>query len=449
MKTLITIVITLVVAGGLFFAVSRGASGFGKPAEATMVRVEPAKRGELVETVSAPGTIRARSKVSISARVSARIEDLPKPAGSIVRVDDVLVQLDSTDLEAQLRAAQARYSAQEQQITVAEVRLKAQESTIASIDIQLQDARRELARQQQLLENRDVSQQAVDQAQARVDQLQAQKLSQEQQLEADRANQLVLTHQLEAADADIARARDNLSYTTIKSPIDGVVTRVNAERGELVVTGTMNNAGTVILEVADLSAMIVEARVDESVIAAVREKQRANVRMQAYPGRVFGGSVLTVALAETEVVRDGSKHYKCEILMDSTDERIFSGLTADVDIETARHVNVLRIPSQAVLGRAVDDLPPAMRDLPEVDRSRTFATVVYRLIDGKAVVTPVRVGASDLTHTAIESGLQEGDRVIVGPYKVLEAIAHDQAVKPEDATATTVPASSTGPTSTP
>jgi HlyD family secretion protein len=211
----------------------------------------------------------------------------------------------------------------------------------------------------------------------------------------------------------------------------------------------MNNAGTVILEVADLSAMIVEARVDESVIAAVREKQRANVRMQAYPGRVFGGSVLTVALAETEVVRDGSKHYKCEILMDSTDERIFSGLTADVDIETARHVNVLRIPSQAVLGRAVDDLPPAMRDLPEVDRSRTFATVVYRLIDGKAVVTPVRVGASDLTHTAIESGLQEGDRVIVGPYKVLEAIAHDQAVKPEDSTATTAPAPSTGPTSTP
>ncbi|HMO24883.1 MAG TPA: efflux RND transporter periplasmic adaptor subunit [Tepidisphaeraceae bacterium] len=448
MKTILTIILTALICGGAFIALSRG-SGFGRPPEPTSVRVEPARRGELVETVSAPGTIRARSKVSISARVSARIEDLPHPAGSTVRVRDVLVKLDSTDLEAQLRAAQARYSAQQQQITVAEVRLKSQESTIASVDIQLQDARRELSRQRQLLENRDVSQQAVDQAQARVDQLQAQKLSQEQQLEADRANLVVLKHQLEAADADIARARDNLSYTTIRSPIDGVVTRVNAERGELVVTGTMNNAGTVILEVADLSAMIVEARVDESVIASVREKQRANVRMQAYPGRVFKGSVLTVALAETEVARDGSKHYKCEILMDATNERIFSGLTADVDIETARHPSVLRVPSQAVLGRAVDDLPPSMRDLPEVDRTRTFATVVYRIVDGKAVVTPVRVGPSDLTHTAIESGLKAGDLVVVGPYKVLEAIGHDQAIRSEaDAAAASIgaaPATSPAP----
>ena len=107
------------------------------------------------------------------------------------------------------------------------------------------------------------------------------------------------------------------------------------------------------------------------------------------------------------------------------------GLTADVDIETARHEKVLAVPSQAVLGRPVDDLPQALRDLPEVDHSKTLVTVVYRMVDGKAVVTPVKVGPSDITHTLVESGLREGDQVIVGPYKVLEGLANDTKVKDE------------------
>jgi HlyD family secretion protein len=120
-----------------------------------------------------------------------------------------------------------------------------------------------------------------------------------------------------------------------------------------------------------------------------------------------------------------------KILLDLKGRRIRSGLSADVDIETKRHDKVIEVSSQAVVGRPVDQLPEEMRKRPEVEKGKQFTTVVYRLVNGKAVVTPVKVGPSDDTHTIIESGVKEGDAIIAGPYKVLESIQNDQAVKPE------------------
>ncbi|HEX2972883.1 MAG TPA: hypothetical protein VHP11_11150, partial [Tepidisphaeraceae bacterium] len=94
---------------------------------------------------------------------------------------------------------------------------------------------------------------------------------------------------------------------------------------------------------------------------------------------------------------------------------------------------MLKVPSQAVLGRPVDTLPAGIRDLPEVDKRKTMCPVVYRLVDGKAVVTPVKIGASDVIYTIINSGVKEGDRIVTGPYKALESLQHDQKVKEEQA----------------
>jgi hypothetical protein len=103
-----------------------------------------------------------------------------------------------------------------------------------------------------------------------------------------------------------------------------------------------------------------------------------------------------------------------------------------VDIETRKHSNILKLPTQAVLGRELDSLPLDIREnSPQVDKSKTFATVVYRCVDGKAVVTPVKIGQSDLTHTIILAGVTEKDKIVVGPYKVLESIKHDQKIQDE------------------
>jgi HlyD family secretion protein len=442
-RIFVAVLVAVLIVGGLATAVGLRMRNGNTQAAATAVRVEPVARGDLVEVVSAPGQILPKDKVSISARVAARIVELPYEEGATVTKGDptadppvpasVLVRLDSRDLEAQLRAAEARYKAQEAQLTTSEARLSVQEARVTSARVTLADAERDLRRQRELLASRDVSQATVDQAQAKVDQLRADLDAATRQLAADRSSLVVLGHELDAADAEIARARDTLSYTTITSPIDGVVTKLNAKVGELVMTGTMNNAGTVIMEVADLSTMLVNAKVDESSIAGVEVGQRAQVRAQAYGDEVFEGVVRNIALAHTEE-KDLSKHYKTEVLLQTNGRRIYSGLTAEVEIETRRHTGVLKVPGQAVQGRPLDDVPQALRGLPEVDGDKSLTFVVFRAVGDKAALTPVRVGPSDMTHTIIESGLSEGDRVIVGPYKVLDALKHDQPVKDEAAT---------------
>jgi HlyD family secretion protein len=171
--------------------------------------------------------------------------------------------------------------------------------------------------------------------------------------------------------------------------------------------------------------------VDETDVGSVAVGQRAKAHIHAWPNKVFEGVVDTIALAQNIDQRSGTKYFETKILLASADEKILSGLTADVDIETNKHQGVLKVPSQAVLDRAVDELPMEIRSLPEVDQKKTYASVVYRYVGGKAVVTPVKFGKSDVTHTIILSGITEEDQIVTGPYKVLESIKHDQEVVDE------------------
>jgi HlyD family secretion protein len=432
----------------------------------TSVRIEAVQRGDLSEIVSAPGQVQPKTKVQISARVAARIVELQYDEGDIVTKGNpgagppipasVLVRMDATEMEAQLRAAEARAAAQKAQIAEAESRIRAQESQIEASRVMQADAKRDLRRQAELLASKDVSQATVDQAQAKADQLDKQIESSVRSIEADKLNLVVLRHQQEAAEAEIARAKDNLSYTTITSPIDGIITRLNAKMGEMVVTGTMNNPGTVIMEISDLSQMQVDTQIDESNIASVKEGQKAKVRISAYPDDVFDGTVKLVGL-DTATAQggggggggwggggssSGGKWYRARVVLETKGKRIPAGLSADVDIETEVHKNVIKVPTQAVLGRNVDDLPAEAREKPEVDKTKTLATVVYLVKDGKTAVTPVTIGASDMTHTMIIAGLKEGDQVIVGPYKALPGMGDGQKVKMMEPTtkATTGPA---------
>ncbi|HRK29722.1 MAG TPA: efflux RND transporter periplasmic adaptor subunit [Tepidisphaeraceae bacterium] len=442
MKLIIGLVIAAVVLGSVAVPVAMKMRPGGEEGE--RVRIDAVERGNLSEVVSAPGIIQPKSNIKIAARVSARIVEIPFREGQRVTKGDptanppvppsVLIRLDSTDLEAQLRAVEARKSAQQAQIKVAESQLQSQEAQVRARKAELDDAERDLARQEKLFESKDVSQVAVEAAQTRVDQLSAQYASSQRMIDSERNGLEVLRYQVAAAEADIARARDSLSYTTIVAPIDGVVTKVNSEVGELVVVGTMNNQGTVIMEVANLDTMIVNTRVDEGTVAAIKVGQSATIRSQAYKNQEFKGRVTAVALALTEEARENLKYYKTEVTLEAPGQQIVSGLTADVDIETELHSDVLKVPSQAVLGRNREELPPDVRNLPEVDQARSLATVVYRFVEGKAVATPVKIGASDVTHTIIEAGLKEGELIVAGPYKVLETLKHEQKLRDEAAT---------------
>ena len=236
---------------------------------------------------------------------------------------------------------------------------------------------------------------------------------------------------IEIAKANIARAQKDLENTEIRAPFDGIITKLNAEVGELVVVGTLNNAASVIMEIADLEVMLLKARVDESNIAPIKAGQRASVYINAFRDRTFEGVVDRVGL-KRQVDRDGTGYYEVEVLVKKPEgQLLYSGLTANTDIEVETHYDVLKVPSQAVLDRRIDDLPVDLREHALIDKSKAFARVVYVLVDGKAKARPVSVGASDLTHTIILGGIEEGAKIVAGPFKVLVDMREDRKIAEE------------------
>jgi HlyD family secretion protein len=434
-KIIITCVVTLMVAVPVCVILSRR----NMEDRGAAVRVERPVRGDLVEVVNAAGTIMPKTKASISARVSALIQEIPCREGQDVTRGDptanppipasVLVRLDDKDLQASLRTAESQRESQAARIAVARARLVAQRSTIDGMRVALDDARRTLQRQKELRKSDYVSQQVCDAAQCQVDKFEADIASAEASLKADDLNLVAMQHDLAAADAAIALAKDTLSYTVISSPIDGVVTAIKAQVGEMAIQGTMNNPGTEILQVADLSKMMLLAEVDEAFIGKIHPGQKAKITFQAYSNCTFEGTVDSIALTNSVAARTGSKYFETRILVNGNGRQLLSGLTGEANIETMRHANILEVPTQAVVGRRTDELPAKISEKnSNVESGKTETPVVYRLVDGKAVVTPVKIGVTDATHTQIISGLADDDQVIVGPYKVLENLENDQRV---------------------
>ncbi|MBX3358364.1 MAG: efflux RND transporter periplasmic adaptor subunit [Phycisphaeraceae bacterium] len=405
--------------GGFFLATSDFGKSFARKfsgkANATQVRIEKVARGELVRTVNAPGSIEPKTKVIVSAQVSAKIIALPFREGDAVKKGDVIVRLDSVDLAARLESAQAE--------------LKADEARLEGARASFENAKAELDRQKELFSSRDVSKSDLDRAEA-------------EYRRADAALRAA-TFSIEVARANIARAAKDLDNAVITSPMDGRIVKLNSEVGETVL-GTFNNAGTSIMEIADLSVMLLRARVDESNIAPVKENQSARIYINAYPGEELRGRVDKVGLKRL-IAQDQSGYFEVEILVDKPPERLLrSGLQANTDIEVETLADVIRIPSQAVVDRRVDELPKEAQDAnASLGQRKAYARIVYRVIDDpdatdpntrKAVAVPVITGASDLSHTVIVAGLEEGWGVVTGPYKALVSVKQgDRVIDENDA----------------
>jgi HlyD family secretion protein len=379
--------------------------------------MEAVSEGTLTETVSAPGIVEPLRKVDISAEVSARIVELPRREGDRVRAGDLLMRLDDRDLKAALQSAEARRDGER-------YRLEAERSRIVGSQNNMENARALAQRQESLFRAGDVSRQSYEDAATRARDLEAQYLAQKNTI-------VQLEKSLAAAEATIEQQREALRRTVVVAAIDGVVTQLNAEVGELVVVGTMNMAGTRIMTIADLSKMKLTAKVSEADIPRVAKGQSAEVRINGYKNRVFKGTVDEVALSRTVEARDGTGYFKTAVLLDLGGEQVFSGLGGNVEISIAAHSG-LNVPSQAVVERSVDLLPESVRSSPLIPAGRKTANVIYRVVDGKAVATVVSTGASNLTSTIIADGLKAGETVVTGPYKSLERLKDGDTVRKEE-----------------
>ncbi|MCX5690532.1 MAG: efflux RND transporter periplasmic adaptor subunit [Planctomycetota bacterium] len=356
-------------------------------AQAAKVRITAARRGDLVRTVSAPGQVEPKTKVEISAQVSARIIALPFREGQTVKKDDVIVRLDGRDLAALLDSA---------------------------TNLQL-----EYNRLKELFSTADVAKSQLDSA--------------ETEYKRGQSSLLVAERAIDIARANIQRAEKDLENTQIVAPFDGVITKLNAEVGELVVIGTLNNAGSVIMEVADLGVMLLKTRLDEANIGPVLEGQKARVFVNAYPNMPMNGTIDHIGL-KRQVDKDGTAYFETDILIDKPADLVLrSGLTANADIQVETFRDVIKVPSQAVLDRTIDDLPESVvAGNALIDRTKKFARVVYVIQGGKARSIPVKTGASDLTDTILTAGIESDAKVISGPFKVLQSLKDDQKVEIED-----------------
>jgi HlyD family secretion protein len=401
------VVLLLAAGGGGYYVYSTGMAKawmekFQPGAGGTEVRIGRVERGNLVRTISAPGQIEPKTKVEISSQVSARIIGLPFRENQIVKKGDVVIRLDAEDLAALLSASKAS--------------LKSEEARLEGARASHANAQSELARRRELARNRDISASELEQVETEF--LRAESALRQAEFAIDIAR------------AEIQRRQKDLDNSTITAPMDGIITKLDAEVGETVVVGTLNNPGSVIMEIADLSVMLLKARVDEANVTPVKDGQAARVFVNAFRDTSFAGRVENVGL-KRQVGTDGTAFFETDILLEVPKGTLLrSGLTANADIEVETFREVLKVPSQAVLDRAIDELDSKLVDgNPLVDRAKKFTRVVFVMRDGKAKATPVQIGASDLTSTVILGGIKESDEIVVGPFKALIGLKDDETIK--------------------
>ncbi|MFQ5592380.1 MAG: efflux RND transporter periplasmic adaptor subunit, partial [Phycisphaerae bacterium] len=241
MKGLLTLLVLIAVSAGVFALGSLRRSSDGKAllhvADEVALTVEVAKpeQGEIIQLVQAPGDVEAVLEVEVSSEIVSKITEMPVEEGDHVEKGTLLCRLDDKNLLADLESGVAR---------VEQLR-----AAIAQAEADLEKAERDVSRQISLSESDATSSLELS------DYMTLRKKA--------RAALQIRQHELRQAEALLKRIREDLKKTVITSPIDGVISKLNAKQGEVVVTGTMNNPGTVIMSISDLSRMQVRARIDE------------------------------------------------------------------------------------------------------------------------------------------------------------------------------------------
>jgi HlyD family secretion protein len=363
----------------------------------TKVQVEPVASRTIESIVTAPGQIDPKVKVNISAHIVGKIERLYFVEGETVRRGQKLVELEKHLYVAQRDRASAQLASQ---------RVEVQRARAA-----LNTAQAAYQRAQNLSRQGIQAQELFDQA----------TLSQDNAIAALAAAQQGV-HQ---AEASLRQTAEDLSRTTIVSPIDGKVVELNAHEGEVVVTGTMNNPGSVIAVIADLSEILVEAEVGETEVVGIRLDQEAKVHVDAIPDHDYKGHV--VEIGSSAAIRQGAgsgiRYFKVKVAIDDSDDRLRPGMTSQVAIVTNRAPNAIAVPIQAVVER----IPGQKSDAPD-DDARPKKKCVFLAEAGKAKQVEVRTAISNATHVVIASGVKAGDLVITGPFRILKKLNDGEAI---------------------
>jgi HlyD family secretion protein len=387
-KFVIGAVVVLVLAGIVF--ASLHAQGQGKGAS---VYAETVARKDVAQIVKATGELQPRVKVNISAHVVGKIDKLYVVEGDWIDKGKPFLRLEQQAFLAQ----RDQWSAQ----------LRSAETAVRQSEVSLADSRVKLSRAQKLRAEGVSAQQDLDAAQL---------AETSSRLQVDSAHDAVRQTQ-----ANLNKAQDDLTKTTIYSPLTGRVIALNAKEGEVVVSGTMNNPGSVIGTIADMSEILAEVDVDETEIVSVKLGQPAVLRVDALPLKEYHGKVVEVGSSGyNRPSQPDVTFFKVKILLDHPDPDLRASMSVRAEINTAAHTLALVVPIQAV----VDREPVGAKDNNAKD-----VKVVFVVENGKARQREVQTGISDETLVELTSGVKPGEKVVTGPYRTLRDLKDGDVVQ--------------------
>jgi HlyD family secretion protein len=407
LKKGLLIALGVVVLGGIVFLSIRAGQG----EKGAKVYAEAASARDIAQVIKASGAIDPKEKVNISAHVVGKIEKLFVQEGDRIEAGKPFLRLE-----------QQAYIAQRDQWAA---QLRSSQTAVAKAQAQLADARVRLERAKSL--NR--------QGVIPLEQLQTAELAETSaRLEVETARQAV-----EQANANLVKAADDLTKTTIYAPLSGRVVKLNAEQGEVVVSGTMNMPGSIIGTIADLSEILAKVDVDETEIVDVKVGQDAVVKVDAVPARPYHGKIIEVGSSGfSKPAQPDVTFFEVKILLSDADERLRPGMSVRSEIRASFHPKALVVPIQAVVERA------PLEERKDTDKSTDRNTdrnkntdrnteaeeikVVFTVAGGKAHQVPVTTAISDDTRVEITSGLKVGEVVITGPYRTLRDLKDGDAV---------------------
>ena len=388
----------------------------------SLVRVTTAKvaKAPLVATVSCNGRVRARIKVDISSQVMGQIVTLAVVEGDHVKKGDLLLQIDKVQYDAGAQATQAALDA-----------LFAQREADKFTRDQ---AQRDLERTKKNFEARIESEQNLQKAQLALDSAMANERADERRIEQARANLLA--------------NKDSLKKTTITSPIDGIVTAKPVEAGENAIIGTMNNAGTVLLTVSDMSVVEGEMEIDETDIPQVKVGQKAKLTFDAYPDKKFDGVVTEIGgspITKSSLGTDSSAvNFKVKVRVENPPSNIRPGFSVSGKIETDRRAAALAIPIPAlvVADPASLERPKGKKPTPvptpaaaAAEKKKDVEGVFIVKKDGAVDFRKIKTGISADLQTEVLEGLADGEEIVTGPFKALRTLKIGDRVKVDNSTA--------------
>ena len=437
-KTLITLLVVLAAlaaGGGSYYY-------FRKP-PGTIVTVETIKARDLEAVVSASGKIQPKRLVNISADASGRVVNLAVNEGDRVKQGQFLLQIDPKSLRTRVDSGTASLEA-------AESSLDQQRQAVETARVQLEQSQKSLARQRDLWNQQLTTRESLEKFESDVRTAESTLREREKFVNAQAAR-------IGQEKATLESARYDLSKVRMESPIDGIVTRRNIQEGETAVIGTMNNAGTVLLTLADMSVIQAEVEVDETNIPNVSIGQIAKITIDALPDRTFKGHVSEIgnspiqAASGTSTQSTQATNFKVVVMLDEIVPDVRPGFTCTADITTATRASVTAVPIPAVAVRELvydaagavvkppkdtkkrkpTDPPPPIAELEPGQTRKEMEGVFVRRANLAEFVT-IKLGISGDKFFEVLSGLKPGDEVVTGPYNSVRTIADGDEVRVDE-----------------